>query len=84
MSEVTEYYNLNDSYLLILLKEEKFGCVSKNLNPFHRLWSSPKKRSQDRRRVRNVFDAARNISEDLVNFGLSFTSNQELVISNRK
>jgi hypothetical protein len=83
MSEVTEYSELHDDYLLIPLKEEKFGCLEES-QPFSPPLEFPKKRSKDWRRVRNVFDAARKISEDLVHFGLSITSNQDLVISIRK
>jgi hypothetical protein len=41
MSEVTEYYNLNDdNYLLILLKAEKFGLLEES-QPFSPPLESP-------------------------------------------
>jgi hypothetical protein len=58
--------------------------ASNNLNLFHCLWSPPRTRSKVRRCERNVFDAARAFSEDVLKSRLSITSNQDLVISNRK
>jgi hypothetical protein len=73
--------NLHDDYLPILLKEEKLGRLEES-QPFSPPLGSPRRtRSKNRRNVRNVFDAARASSEDVLKLRLSITSNQHLVIS---
>jgi hypothetical protein len=75
--------NLHDDNLLTLPKEEKLGRLEES-QPFSPPLKSPENRSKDRRSARNVFDAARASSEDVLKLRLSVTSNQDLVISNRK